>query len=438
MTPCIGIRHEDEKLLERRAPLTPEQVRTLTEDHAIDVQVQPSNIRAIAEQEYVQAGAKISEDLSACPVIFGLKEIPAQDLLSDKVYIFFSHTIKGQSYNMEMLNRILQLGCTLIDYETITDPDGRRLIFFGRHAGLAGMIETLSALGKRLSWEGIHNPFEKIRRPVEYPDLATAKAKIARAGRKLAAKGLPQSLTPMIFGFAGYGHVSRGAQEIFELLPFQEIDPSEIAEIAEGPEHFTDVIYMAVFKEEHMVEPVNPGDHFDLQDYYDHPQKYRSKFAAYLPHLTVLMNCIYWDEQYPRLVTKSDVQRLYGQGTQPRLRIIGDISCDIEGSIECTVRATHSDNPIYVYEPATGQILDGYEGQGPVILAVSNLPTELPRDSSREFGRILLSYVPQIVGADFSVAFEQCQLPPAIKKAVIVYNGKLTERYRYLEEYVEK
>ncbi|GAG46415.1 unnamed protein product, partial [marine sediment metagenome] len=193
MTPCIGIRREDEKLLERRAPLTPEQVRTLTEDHAIDVQVQPSDTRAIAEQEYVQAGAKISEDLSACPVIFGLKEIPVQELLSDKVYIFFSHTIKGQSYNMEMLNRILQLGCTLIDYETITDPDGRRLIFFGRHAGLAGMIETLSALGKRLSWEGIHNPFEKIRRPVEYPDLATAKAKIARAGRKLASKGLPQS-----------------------------------------------------------------------------------------------------------------------------------------------------------------------------------------------------------------------------------------------------
>ena len=438
MAPRIGILREDKKIRERRAPLTPEQVRTLTEEHSIEVWVQPSDIRAIPEQEYAQAGAKIVEDFSQCPIIFGIKEMHTEFFQPGKVYVFFSHTIKGQPQNMEMLRKLLELNCHLIDYETVTDPEGRRLLFFGRHAGLAGMIETLSALGKRLSWEGIPNPFEKIRRPGEYADLATAKEKIAKAGKNLAAQGLPESLTPLIFGFAGYGHVSRGAQEIFDLLPFQEIDPSEISSVTQGPERFADVIYKVVFKEEHLVEPVNPGDRFNLQDYYDHPEKYRSKFDGYLPHLTVLMNCIYWDERYPRLVTIEDLRRLYGRNGQPRLRVIGDISCDIGGAVECTVRTTTSDKPIYVYEPATGETRDGWQGRGPVVLAVYNLPAEIPRESSRDFGRTLLPFVPQIARADFSLDFEQCQLPAAIKKAVIVYNGKLTRGYEYLEKHLER
>jgi alpha-aminoadipic semialdehyde synthase len=438
MTRCIGIRREDEELLEHRVALTPEQVEVLIKEHDIQVRVQPSEQRAISEQQYVQAGASIEENLSPCPVIFGLKEIPVQDLASDKVYIFFSHTIKGQSYNMAMLRTIMDLGCTLIDYETITDEDGRRLIFFGRHAGLAGMIDTLWVLGKRLRWEGVPNPFETIQRALDYPDLPTAKAHIAEAGKMIAAKELPRVLTPLIFGFAGYGHVSRGAQEIFELLPFQEIDPSEVFGIATGQEHFTDIIYKVVFKEEHLVEPVDPGGTFELQDYYQHPEKYRSVFSRYLDHLTVLMNCIYWDQRYPRLVTLEDLQNMFIDRPQPRLRVIGDISCDVEGAIECTVRATHSDRPVYVYEPATGESPDGWEGHGPVILAVSNLPTELPRDASRDFGRILQPYVPMIALADYSVDFENCRLPEEIKRGMIVYRGKLTPKYRYLEEYLTK
>jgi alpha-aminoadipic semialdehyde synthase len=207
--------------------------------------------------------------------------------------------------------------------------------------------------------------------------------------------------------------------------------------VAAGQEHFTDIVYKVVFKEEHIVEPAQPGQTFELQDYYDHPENYRPRFSSYLPHLTVLMNCIYWDEQYPRLITKEDVRTLYSAGNEPRLRVIGDISCDVEGAIEFTVRSTHSDNPIYVYEPATGQTPDGWEGHGPVILAVSNLPTELPRDASRDFGRILQPYVPKIALADYSVSFEDCQLPAEIKRAMIVYRGRLTETYKHLEKYVK-
>lgn len=438
MTSCIGIRREDEELLERRVALTPEQVEVLVKENDIPVRVQPSEQRAIPEQRYAQAGAVIDENLSPCPVIFGLKEIPVRDLAPEKVYVFFSHTIKGQLYNMPMLHKIMDLGCTLIDYETITDEDGRRLIFFGRHAGLAGMIDALWALGKRLRWEGVPNPFETIQRALDYPDLPTAKAQIADAGKTIAAEGLPRVLTPLIFGFAGYGHVSRGAQEIFELLPFQEIDPSEVSEIATGQEHFTDIIYKVVFKEEHLVAPVDPDGEFELQDYYQHPEKYRSVFSTFLDHLTVLMNCIYWEPRYPRLITLEDVHKLFIDRPQPRLRIIGDISCDVEGAIQCTVRATHSDRPVYVYEPATGESPDGWEGHGPVILAVSNLPTELPRDASRDFGRVLQPFVPQIATADYTADFEACRLPPEIKRAVIVYRGQLTPGYEYLKECIPK
>jgi len=185
-----------------------------------------------------------------------------------------------------------------------------------------------------------------------------------------------------------------------------------------------------------MVEPVSLKHSFELQDYYDHPEKYRSKFSSYVPHLTVLMNCIYWEKRYPRLITKEYLKRLFAPGAKPSLRVIGDISCDLEGAIEATVKVTDSGNPIYVFDPLEGKATDGYQGQGPVILAVYNLPCELPRESSAYFSNVLKKYVPEIVGADYTVPFERLRLPESIKNAVIVYRGELTPNYRYLEKFL--
>ncbi|MFQ6089815.1 MAG: hypothetical protein ACE5LD_00025, partial [Candidatus Bipolaricaulia bacterium] len=338
----IGIRKEDKNRWERRAPLIPEHVRELKEKHNIETCLQPSAIRAFPDRDYIRAGAEVQEDLSPCPVIFGIKEFPIEFFEPEKTYVFFSHTIKGQPHNMPMLRRILEQGCTLIDYERIVDERARRLIFFGRHAGLAGMIDTLWALGKRLEWEGIENPFSRIRQTLDYKSLEEAKGAVSNVGEQIKEEGLPEAITPLVVGLAGYGHVSQGAQEILELLPFQELSPEELPAFAKGSAR--DLIYKVVFKEEHMVEPLSPEDRFELQDYYDHPERYRAKFEDYLPYLTVLMNCIYWSPQYPRLVTKGYLKRLYGEG-RPRLRVIGDISCDIEGAIECTLRATDPGNP---------------------------------------------------------------------------------------------
>lgn len=432
----IGIRKEDINRWERRVPLIPEHVRELRERYSLETWFQPSRIRVFSDQEFVRAGARINQDLSSCSTVFGIKEMPPDVFKKGTTYVFFAHVIKGQAHNMAMLKRILEVKSNLIDYEKIEDKRGRRLIFFGKYAGLAGMIDTLWALGKRLQWEKVPNPFIKVRQAHRYESLHQAAQVIDEVGNKIKTEGLPDSLAPFVCGFAGYGHVSRGAQEIFDLLPTREISPEELLAVGKGSKHSRKHVYKVVFKEEHMVEPVSLKHSFELQDYYDHPEKYRSKFSSYVPHLTVLMNCIYWEKRYPRLITKKYLKRLFAPGAKPNLRVIGDISCDLGGAIEATVKVTDSGNPIYVFDPLEGKAIDGYRGRGPVILAVYNLPCELPRESSAYFSNVLRKYVPEIVGADYTVSFERLRLPESIKNAVIVYRGELTPNYRYLEKFL--
>ena len=431
----VGIRREDKSIWERRVPVVPEDVGELTRQHGIEVVVQPSETRVFDDQDFARVGAQLREDLSDCNVVLAVKEIPPELFLPGTVYVFFAHVIKGQSYNMPMLQRLLDLGCVLIDYEKVTDEKGRRLIFFGRHAGWAGMIDTLWALGQRLEWEGVPNPFTLVDQAHTYTDLDAARAAVQRAGERIRAEGIPTGLAPLAVGFAGYGNVSQGAQDIFDLLPFEEVAPGDLSDLDRSrPDPHT--LYKVVFKEEHMVVPVDPAGSFDLQDYYGHPEKYASRFSGYLPHLTVLLNGIYWEARYPRLVTKAVLREMFSGTGQPRLRVIGDISCDVEGAIECTVRCTEPGDPVFVYDPRTGAAVDGYAGEGVVVMAVDILPSELPREASNDFSAVLKEYVPAIATADYTVPFEQLALPPEIKRAVITYQGELTPDYRYLAQYL--
>jgi len=435
MPSSIGIRREDKSKWERRVPIVPDHVYQLREEHGIQVLVQPSGIRIFPDRAYREVGARIEEDLSPCPVVFGVKEIPSDLFDPGHTYIFFAHVIKGQPHNMPMLQSLLDRGCQLIDYEKVTDEQGRRLIFFGHHAGLAGMIDTLWALGRRLDWEGTANPFEDLQQTYRYDDLSDAKDAISALGYRIVRQGLPKPITPLICGFAGYGHVFHGANEIIDLLPVEEIAPEQVADVAQNSS-VRNAVYKVVFKEEHTVEPISPDGSFELQDYYDHPEKYRSCFDAYLPHLTLLVNCVYWEQKYPRLVTKQDLRELYRASEQPRLRVIGDISCDIEGAIEATVTCTEPGAPVYVYDPFEDRAIPGVTGEGPVILAVDILPSELPREASTYFSSVLMDYVPAIAKADYALPFEALDLPPEIKRALIVHRGELTPSYRYLEDYL--
>ncbi len=183
----IGIRREDKSHWERRIPVAPELIAHLSKESSLEFLIQPSATRAFSDDELRQAGGTISEDLGPCPVIFGIKEIPPGFFEPDKTYVFFAHVIKGQPHNMPMLQRMLELGCTLIDYEKVTNDAGQRLIFFGRHAGIAGTIETLRALGQRLEWEGSPNPLSALRHVYEYRDLAEVQEAVRRAGEQIRA-----------------------------------------------------------------------------------------------------------------------------------------------------------------------------------------------------------------------------------------------------------
>jgi alpha-aminoadipic semialdehyde synthase len=338
---------------------------------------------------------------------------------------------------MPMLKRMMELGCNLIDYEKVTDETGHRLIFFGWHAGVVSMVESLWALGRRLDHEGIANPFSSVRSTLTYGSLAEVREEVRRAGERIRTEGLPQAITPLIVGVAGYGNVGRGIQEILSDLPTIEIEPAEVARIGNDPRASNRAVYRVLFKEEHAVAPNDPGAHFDLQDYYLHPQKYHSIFDQYVPYLTVLMNSNYWDARYPRLLTNSFLRSLFAGGRQPRLRVVGDASCDIGGSIECTLKATEPDDPVYVYDSHTEQVRMGVEGYGPVVLAVDILPSEIPREASEYFSEILEPFIPAIANADYSVPFEELALPSEIARAMILYHGKLTPDYRYIAEHLK-
>lgn len=432
----VGIRREDKSRWERRTPLTPPWVRRLRQEHGLEVYVQSSPQRIIPDEEFAAAGAIVGPDLSPARLIVGIKEVPPHAIEPGKVYMLFAHVIKGQSHNMPMLQQFMRQGCTLIDYEKVTDDRGRRLIFFGWHAGVVAMIEAFWALGQRLAWEGIRNPFEQLTNTYRYPNLDAARRALRAVSEEITTRGLPSEIAPLTLAIVGYGNVGRGAQDTLADMPVQVVEPKDIPMLTSSSSARRDVIYVATFKEQHIVMPREAGAVFELQDYYAHPERYQPCFAAYLPHLTMIVHANYWDARYPRLITKADIAELYARQPQPRLRVIADASCDVEGGVECTILTTEPDEPVYVYNPTTGTADLGVAGRGPVILAVDILPSELPLEASEYFSDILGPFIPAMAQADYDAPWSALALPSEIRRAVIVHRGELTPSYRYLESYL--
>lgn len=436
MPKIIGIRHEDKYVMERRVALIPAHLKKLITQQGLSVHVESSEKRIFSDAEFENAGASIVSKLEIPDIIFGVKEMPAAFFKENKTYVFFSHVIKGQSYNMPMLNDLMQKGCNLIDYEKVEDSEGKRLIFFGRFAGLAGMINSFWSLGQRLRVKGIETPFTRLKQSHKYNSLEEAIEIISEIGHSIAENGLPKEISPLVIGFTGYGNVSNGAQEIAALLPIKEIAPNELADLKNRKGLPQNVVYKVVFKEEDMVVPVGSNQEFELYDYYNHPEKYKGVFEQYLPHLSVLMNCMYWDDRYPRIVTKEYLKQAFSGG-DPKMVVIGDVTCDPDGSIECTHTGTEIEDPVFVYDPETDTPMMGFEGNGILVMAVDILPSELPRESSIAFSNALWKYVVPIAETNFDVPFEDLKLPNPIKKAMIVHKGELTPNYKYLEEFLK-
>ena len=430
----IGLRYEDKYLMERRVALVPDHVRQLVKQ-GIQVEVEKSEKRVFKDAEYEDAGAKLVNDVRNTDIVLGVKEMPIGYFSANKTYIFFSHTIKGQPYNMPLLKDMMDHKVNLIDYERIVDDSGQRLIFFGRFAGLAGMINSLWSLGQRYSKLGVDTPFLHIKQTHQYESLEEARKAVKEVGDWIRKNGISESIAPLTIGITGYGNVSNGAQEILDLLPVEEISPAQLLELEKTNQYALDVIYKTVFKEEDLSRPIKRGMAFNLQHYYRHPEQYESQFEQYIPYLTVLMNCMYWDDRYPRIVTKDYLEKLFAHG-EPKLTVIGDVTCDPDGSIECTHKGTEIEDPVFVYNPATRQPKMGFTGDGLLVMAVDILPSELPRESSQTFSDALVGFIPELVKTDFQVPLSQLKLPAPLAKAMILHNGELTPEYQYLKEHL--
>lgn len=446
----LALRREDlDKRGEQRAALTPTQAAALVQQgHQILVQpaLHPETgerKRAFEDTAYEAVGATLSEDISAAQVIFGLKEVALDQLLPHKTYLFFSHTHKGQVKNRPALQLMHQRGITLIDYELITDPEGRRrLTAFTYFAGYAGMIDTLWTLGQRLRQRGIGHPIAEVPQSIETGDLDRVKAILSQVAERIRQEGTPAELPPLITTFLGNGKTSSGAQEIYHLLPVQSITLDELPAVyAHGDRHR---VYQLVLEVPDMFrvkadsplarQQLGPREHY--QHYLSQPTHFESNLDQVFPYTTLLMNCIIWSLEFPRLLTREQAAQWYAQ--QQTLEVIGDITCDPEGAIQFS-EETWIDEPVFVYHPGTRQSKPGFEGEGIAVMAVTNLPCEFSADASERFAQELASLLPFLAEADYQAESpEAAGLPAELRDACILWRGTFTAKYGYMREYLSE
>lgn len=389
--------------------------------------VQRSAQRAIADADFEAAGIETTDDVQAADVVMGVKEVPVDAVQPGKTYVFFSHTIKGQAYNMGLLRALMERGCTLIDYERIVNEGGQRLVAFGRHAGLAGAIDGLWTLGRAWALRKLRTPLEQLKLAHEYGHSDVAKAAI----EEVAAACLRDEVfrqQPVVIGVTGGGRVASGAHEIIDALSPDELSPDELH--AAQPGRFSRVR----FDESHFAER-RDGAPFDLAHYYAEPEAYRGIFEGrYAGRLDLLVNGIYWEPRYPRLVSRTGIRSQYNR-PEPRLAAIADISCDIGGSIELTAKATTPDDPVYTWDTKTDRMQRPGKGVGPLMMTVDILPTELPLEASEAFSTALRPLLPDLLRHDFGQGIEG--LRPELRRATIVDRGRLTPDYAYLRAPLE-
>ncbi len=398
----IGIIREGKIPPDNRTPLTPEQCLEVQEKFPdVKVVVQSSQVRCFKNDDYLKKGIPVEEDLTGCDVLLGVKEVPIQELIPEKIYFFFSHTIKKQEYNRELLKAIIRKKIQLVDYETLTDKEGFRIIGFGRYAGLVGAYNGFRALG-------LHYRSFKLKpahQCKDYDDMLEQLHQI--------------SLPPVKIALTGDGRVASGAVELLDFIKIQRLSPEQYLRI--------DKPAFPVYTQlspQHYVKSKD-GSQFGLLHFFNHPEMYETSFLPFALSTDLLIAAAYWDPKSPLLFTSEDMQQ-----EDFRIHIVSDITCDIEGSIPSTKRAATIKEPFYDYNPVTGKTEPPFSSpENITVQAVDNLPNELPKDASIDFGRALIDHVfPCLFGEDPN---------SIIDRATITKDGKLNGRYHWLEDFVD-
>ncbi|MEM9857329.1 MAG: NAD(P)-dependent oxidoreductase [Bacteroidota bacterium] len=395
----IGIIREGKIPSDKRVPFTPTQAKEIESLFpGVKVKVQSSEVRTFPDQEYLDQGLEVFSDISDCNILFGVKEVPMDQLIPNKTYFFFSHTIKEQPYNKGLLKAILKKKIELIDYEVLTDSNGLRIVAFGRYAGLVGAYNGILTYGKR------YNLFQ-LRPAHECFDLDDMKTEYAKV-----------KLPPIKIALTGGGRVAKGAMEVLNGMRIRHVSPAEFLN-----EYYHEPVYTQLNTRDY--NAAKDGSGFSRKDFYEHPEKYRGDFIKFSKAADVLIAGAFWDPRAPVLFTPKDAA-----ASDFKIRVISDITCDIEGSIPSTKKPTTIDDPIYDYNPSDDSVESPISDEGNItVMAVDNLPCELPRNASEDFGSELIQNVlPHLLGDDSE---------EVIDRATITKDGELTRRYEYLSGY---
>lgn len=399
----IALIREGKTPPDKRVPLSPQQAREVMERWPnVEVIVQSSPIRKFTDDEYRKEGLTVQTDVSECDILLGVKEVPIDQLIADKTYLFFSHTYKMQPYNAALLAALLEKRIRLIDYEVIKAPNGRRLIGFGRYAGVVGCYNGLRLFGIRhglYSLKPAHDCHNRVEMEAE-----------------LTKVQLPKNTKVVLTGFGRVGH---GAREIMALLPIREVEPEAFL-----TQQFEEPVFTHL-EVNHYNKRTSDGG-FDRAEFYRDPSGYQSTFPRYCHQADLYIACHYYAEGAPYLFTREDAKH-----PEWKTKVIADVSCDIDGPIASTLRPSTIADPFYGYHPAGEAEVDHMNPESIAVMAVDNLPCELPYDASEDFGAELLKHVlPLLIEGDRDSIIEQATETDQ--------NGKLTEHFAYLSDYAEQ
>jgi len=396
----IGIIKEGKIPSDERVPMSPEQCAEVKATFPnVELVVQKSNVRRFKDEEYANAGITLVDNVDDCDVLMGVKEVPIKELIPNKTYFYFSHTIKKQSYNRALLLEMINKNISMVDYETITDVEGRRLIGFGRYAGVVGCYNSFFAYGKR------EKSFD-LKRAYLCDDRKEMEAELKKVK-------LPTNYKIVM---TGGGRVAGGIVEILEVIGIKKVTPDEFLN-----QSFNEPVYTQL--NVHDYNKRKDGKEFDSSDFFNHPTEFEGNFFRFATIADMYISGHFWDEEAPFIFSREDAK-----SPKFNIKVVGDISCDIDGPVACTLRPSTIKEPLYGYDPQQEKEVMFDSADAITVMAVDNLPCELPKDASADFGREFIDNVlPHLLNDELGI----------IKNATICKNGDLTETYEYLRDYVE-
>ncbi len=400
----IGLIREGKTPPDRRVALVPAQcVQVKTMYPEVEILVQPSPHRCLPDSAYAEVGCMVTEDLTGCDLLFGIKEVPINALIPNKTYFFFSHTIKAQKYNRRLLQTILERDITLVDYECLTDEQGTRIIAFGRYAGIVGAYNAFWTYGKK------YGLFE-LKRAYQCRDRFEMEAEYAKI-----------SLLPIKIAVTGSGRVGQGALEVLTGMGVHEVSPGDFLQRT-----YTEPVFTLLRSRDYHVH--KEGRPWDPADFYRNPGNYRSTFKPYAQVADMLIASAYWNPQAPPLFTRDEMAE-----ASFRIRVVADITCDIDGSIPSTVRPSTILDPVYDYSRTGHAVEPAFSDEDHIsVMAIDNLPCELPLDSSRYFGeQMIRNVLPNLL-------HPEKDLTGIIHRATVAKAGQLNEPFRYLDSFVKE